>query len=95
MPRHFIQSILSRGFDAIGQIRIDTRLYDEPPKKKTRLRGRPRKYGDKYTKKRIAHLKKSEVTLKLWETAITSLSEYDSESPFFRRAFSTGCLVRI
>ena len=37
------------------QVRIDTRLYDEPPKRKKGQRGRPRKYGRKYTPKRIAH----------------------------------------
>ncbi|WP_419588862.1 hypothetical protein, partial [Thiolapillus sp.] len=40
--------------DVIGQVRIDTRLYDEPPKRKKGQRGRPRKYGRKYTPKRIA-----------------------------------------
>ncbi len=50
----------------IGQVRIDTRLYDEPPKRKKGQRGRPRKYGRKYTPKRIAHLKRSMVTLPLY-----------------------------
>ncbi len=36
--------MLARGFDVIGQVRIDTRLYDEPPKRKKGQRGRPRKY---------------------------------------------------
>ncbi len=34
MRRIFIESMLARGFDVIGQVRIDTRLYDEPPKRK-------------------------------------------------------------
>lgn len=66
MRKVFIQSMLSRGFDVIGQVRIDTRLCDEPPKKKTRQRGRPRKYGAKYTPKRVAHLKRTEATLNLY-----------------------------
>lgn len=66
MRRVFIESMLSRGFDVIGQARIDTRLYDKPPKRKTGQRGRPKKYGDKYTPKRIAHFKKTEVTLRLY-----------------------------
>ncbi len=66
MRRVFIESMLSRGFDVIGQARIDTRLYDNPPKRKPGQRGRPRKYGEKYTPKRIAHLKKTEVTLILY-----------------------------
>ncbi len=66
MRRVFIQSMQARGFDVIGQVRIDTRLYDEPKKKKKRSRGRPRKYGEKYTPKRISHLKKTETTLPLY-----------------------------
>ena len=63
MRRIFIESMLARGFDVIGQVRIDTRLYDEPPKRKKGQRGRPRKYGRKYTPKRIAHLKRSMVSM--------------------------------
>ena len=66
MRRIFIGSMLSRGFDVIGQVRIDTRLYDVPKKPETKQRGRPRKYGEKYTPKRIAHLKRTEVTLALY-----------------------------
>lgn len=66
MRRIFIESMMSRGFHVIGQARIDTRLYEEPKPKKKKGPGRPRKYGDKYTKKRIAHFKKTEATLKLY-----------------------------
>ncbi len=65
MRRIFIESMQQRGFDVIGQVRIDTRLYDEPARRKKGQRGRPRKYGEKYTSKRIAHLKKTEVILPL------------------------------
>jgi hypothetical protein len=37
-----IESMLSRGFHALGQARIDTRLYDEPPVQKKPTRGRPK-----------------------------------------------------
>ena len=66
MRRVFIESMLSRGFNVIGQVRIDTRLYDIPVKKPEKKRGRPRKYGAKYTLKRVAHLKRTEVTLPLY-----------------------------
>jgi len=66
MRRVFIESMLQRQFDVIGQARIDTRLYDEPVKKRIKQRGRPRKYGQKYTPKRIAHLKRTVVTLSLY-----------------------------
>src|SRR5690606_18235193 len=52
--------------DVIGQIRIDTRLYDEPPVRKPGQRGRSRIYGEKYTPKRIAHLKRTSTTLRLY-----------------------------
>lgn len=66
MRRRFIDAMQQRNFDVIGQIRIDTRLYDEPPPKKKGQRGRPRKYGEKYTPKRIAHLNRTEATLNLY-----------------------------
>jgi len=45
---------LTNGIHVIGQVRKDTALYDIP--KRTGKRGRPRKYGDKYTPERIAFL---------------------------------------
>ncbi|MCP3662033.1 MAG: transposase, partial [Gammaproteobacteria bacterium] len=66
MRRCFIESMEQRGFDVIGQVRRDTRLYEEPPKRKRGQRGRPRKYGEKYTPKRIAHFKRTEATLQLY-----------------------------
>ena len=64
MRRRFIESMRGRGFHVIGQVRIDTRLYDAPPQRRPGQRGRPRKYGDKYTAKRVADLKRTETTLK-------------------------------
>lgn len=49
MRRIFIASMQSRGVDVIGQVRGDTRLYDEPGPRKPGQRGWPRKYGEKYT----------------------------------------------
>lgn len=66
MRRCFIEPMQERGFDVIGQVRRDTRLYEEPPKRKQGQRGRPRKYGEKYTPKRIAHFKRQEATLQLY-----------------------------
>jgi len=65
MRRSFIESMRRRGLHVIGQVRIDTRLYDAPPPRRPGQRGRPRKYGEKYTAKRIAHLKRTETTLRL------------------------------
>ncbi len=66
MRRCFIESMRCHGFHVIGQIRIDTRLYEEPPPRKQGQRGRTRKYGEKYTPKRIAHLKRAVATLRLY-----------------------------
>lgn len=66
MRSTFIESMLSRQFHVIGQVRKDTRLYDEPPIRQTGQRGRTRLYGDKMTPKRVAHLKRTVVTLTLY-----------------------------
>jgi len=58
MRRVFVESILSRGFEVIGQVRIDTRLYDVPSPRKPGQRGRTRKYGEKYTPKRMRYRSK-------------------------------------
>ncbi len=91
MRRCFIQSMQQRDFDVIGQVRIDTRLYDEPPLKKKGQRGRPRKYGEKYTPKRIAHLKKTEVTLSLYGKEQT----LRYRSKIVKARFLDGQLVRV
>ena len=91
MRRGFIASMQGRGFEVIGQVRIDTRLYDEPGPRKQGQRGRTRKYGDKYTPKRIAHLKRRVVTLKLYgkEQAVRYRSK------LLKARFLDGQLVRV
>jgi len=89
MRRVFIEAMLLRGFEVIGQVRIDTRLYDEPVKRK-KQRGRPRKYGEVYSKKRVAHLKKTEVTLNLQGKK----QKLRYRSKIVKARFINGCLVR-
>ena len=91
MRRIFIESMLKRKFDVIGQVRIDTRLYDEPPKRRKKQRGRPRKYGEKYTPKRIAHLKRTVVTLPLYGK--DQVVRYRSK--LLKARFLDGLLVRV
>jgi hypothetical protein len=91
MRRVFIQSMLARGFTVIGQVRIDTCLHDVPPKRKPGQRGRPRKYGEKYTPKRIAHLKRTEATLKLYGKA----QEVRYRSKVLMARFLDGQRVRV
>ncbi|WP_419597543.1 hypothetical protein [Thiolapillus sp.] len=67
------------------------RLYDEPPKRKKGQRGRPRKYGRKYTPKRIAHLKHSMVTLPLYGKE----QEVRYRSKVLMAHFLGGRLVRV
>jgi len=90
MRRVFIEAMRSHGFHVIGQTRIDTRLYDEPPKRKKPGRGRPPKYGEKYTEKRIAHLKRKTATLTLYGTA----QAVRYRSRIVKARFLDGLLVR-
>ncbi len=90
MRKCFIESMRHRGFHVIGQARIDTRLYDEPKPKKKPTRGRPRKYGDKYTPDRIARLKKTETRLKLYGKE--QVLRYRSK--IAKARFLEGALVR-
>lgn len=61
-----------------------------PPRKKKGQRGRPRKYGEKYTAKRIAHLKRTEATLKLYGKEQT----VRHRSRVLKARFLDGRLVR-
>lgn len=91
MRRIFIVSMRQRQFHVIGQVRVDTRLYDVPKERQKRQRGRPRKYGEKYTAKRIAHLKRTEVTLPLYGKDQT----VRYRSKLVKARFLDGMLVRV
>jgi len=54
MRSRVILFALKHKIQVIGQVRKDTALYDIPTP--TGKRGRPRKYGDKYTPERVAQL---------------------------------------
>jgi len=54
MKRPYLEYVLSIGYHAIGQVRRDTALYGIPVL--TGKRGRPRKYGDKFTPEVVASL---------------------------------------
>lgn len=49
MRERLITTCLERKFDVIGQVRIDTALYEIPTEPTRKRRGRPRKYGNKIT----------------------------------------------
>lgn len=91
MRRIFIESMRHREFHVIGQVRKDTRLYDEPAPRKKGQRGRTRKYGDKYTAKRVSHLKKTTTTLKLYGK--DQVLRYRSK--IVKARFLNGLLVRV
>jgi len=59
-----IKYALIHTFQVIGQVRRDTALYDLPVQ--TGKRGRPRKYGDKYTPERVALLPAIETEMFLY-----------------------------
>lgn len=64
MRRVLISAILERGFHAIGQVRRDTALYDLPVR--TGKRGRPAKYGQKYTSENVEELEETTEELFLY-----------------------------
>ena len=90
MRRAFIQATLRRGFHVIGQVRHDTQCFDPPPKSSGK-RGRPRKYGRKYTPKRVAHLPRTVVNILLYgqEQAVRYRSK------LVKARFLDGLLVRV
>lgn len=83
-----LSSILKHGFNAIGQVRKDTALYDFP--RKTGKRGRPAKYGTKYTKDTVAML--SEVREELFLYGKKQIVRYRSTLCLAR--FMRGKTVR-
>lgn len=86
----FIKSMIARNFPVIGQVRIDTRLYEHPPERKPKQRGRPRQYGDKITRD----------TVKAWESTTATVQLYGKQqrvryrSKLLKARFLGGLLVR-
>ncbi len=64
MRRSFIEPVQAYNMTVIGQVRIDTVLYKRPWQRKGR--GRPRKYGTRYTKEAIKRLPLNKVTVHLY-----------------------------
>lgn len=56
MRKTLLLPVLDLKIDVIGQVRIDTALYDIPEPRKQPGRGRPRLYGEKYSKERVEAL---------------------------------------
>ena len=84
MKAPFIIPLLKRGINVIGQIRIDTVLFDPPPscEGSKRKQGRPLKYGKKWTKDRINQLPIQRIQINIYG----GLKEVKYRS--------TSCLVR-
>ena len=66
MRGDLIGAMLAQEIHVIGQIRIDTRLYFAPEKNTTVKRGRPAKYGVKFTRDYIDALPATEDELPLY-----------------------------
>ncbi len=64
MRRSFIEPVQAYNMTVIGQVRIDTVLYKQPWQRKGR--GRPRKYGTRYTKEEIKRLPLNKETVQLY-----------------------------
>ena len=56
MRGKFIKAMNLRGYHVIGQARYDTRLYEQPEEVLVKKRGRPRKYGSKFTAEKVETL---------------------------------------
>ncbi len=91
MRRHFIFFAQKQGYEVIGQVRKDTQCFDPPSPKKQGQRGRPRRYGEKYTAKRVAHLNRTTVDLDLYGQKQTV--RYRSKLVLVK--FLEGQLVRV
>ena len=81
MKSTFILPLLRRGVHIVGQVRKDTALFQEPSPG-TGKRGRPRKYGEKWTPERIQQLPIHTARLHIYG----SLQEVKYRT--------TGCLAR-
>lgn len=66
MKRPVVSVAHALGITVIGQIRRDSALYDPPPVREPGQRGRPRKYGAKYTPDRVEQLPTQEVALAVY-----------------------------
>ena len=92
----FITEMTGNGFDVVGQVRRDARLYDGPIEKRNKARGRPRKYGEKYTPKRIAHPKRTAVKLNLNDKMqMVRYRGTNSTGSFSRWTVSASSLERV
>jgi hypothetical protein len=65
MKGYLIVDALTRDAIVIGQVRRDTALYDPPPLR-TGKPGRPRKYGDRITKKKLNALPQTHTELRIY-----------------------------
>lgn len=66
MRGDLILGMLSQEIDVIGQVRHDTRLYDEPEIRKKKQRGRPAKYGKQVRALRVKRMAATETSLFLY-----------------------------
>jgi hypothetical protein len=66
MRKKVIRHATGQGYGVIGQVRKDTALYACPLLPEQRQRGRPRRYGEKYTANRLAALPGQRTTLTLY-----------------------------
>jgi hypothetical protein len=66
MKAPFVLPLLKIGLDVIGQARKDTALFESPEKTTKKIRGRPRKYGTRWTPERVEKLPVKSKTLDVY-----------------------------
>ena len=91
MRATLIHNYLAQGFTVIGQVRRDTRLYEEPVKIHKPGRGRPRKYGKLINWKSIKYASSEKLRLTMYgkEQAI------HCRSRILKARFLEGELVKV
>ena len=66
MRQKVIHHATQQGYGVMGQVRKDTAPYACPVLSEQRQRGRPRRYGEKYTANRLAALPEQRTSLTLY-----------------------------
>lgn len=66
MKSPFILPLVELGLDVIGQVRKDTALFAPPEQTGKKTRGRPRKYGDRWTSERVDKLPVKKAILNIY-----------------------------
>lgn len=91
MKEPLIAPMLDQGVDVIGQIRIDSALFELPAPKKKKCRGRPRKYGKRIRIEEVKKLRFEKQCMYLYNTEW----EVSYRTEIVKARFLKGAQVRV